>query len=168
MKQYEAMTVLEAAKMMEENPSGAKKYFDRAVRAMQKRAKTFIKHNAERKQGFKFLSEAITTAKHYGISPETISLISYTLVSKRSSYSESLKLDKQVVRSLNEEFGKGFIKLDELEEFGEAMDAFHDSHKSKMYGSDTVAQDIIQEIRAGKVTNWREYFINYGKEGSVK
>lgn len=168
MKQYEAMTILEAARMMEENPSGAQRFYTRGLRAMEKRAKTFIRHNKERKKGAQRLAESITLAKHYGISPEILSNMSYTLASKRTSYAESLRIDKQIVRSLQAEFGKNFIKLEELEEFGDAMDAFRDSHISLMYGSDTVAQDIIQEIRAGNVKNWHEYFINYGKEGSSK
>ena len=167
MKEYDVLSPLDAARLLESNREGAGRYFRNMVRNAQRRAATFKKHDRTDAYGYERLRSALSIAKH-GMSAETISYLSQTLASKRTSYAESRSIDLRTIHTLQEEFGKDFITEADLPEFGRAMEAFRNSHISTMYGSDSVAQDIMQEIRSGHVKNWHEYFINYGKEGSSK
>lgn len=167
MKEYEILSPLNAAKLIEENPEGLLRYFRNMTRTAQRRAKTFEKHDRTDAYGYERLRSAISIARH-GMTPETLSYLTQTLASKRTSYAESREIDRRIIRTLQDEFGEDFISESDLDEFGRAMEAFRASHISKMYGSDTIAEMVMQEIRSGHVRNWHEYFINFGKEGSEK
>ena len=154
----------EARQLQKNNPAEFEKKYTSYKKAVKSRLKTFEKHGRGESASAKKLREALYDVENsYTLYERTLafSRMSLVLTSARGSYSKSLKIDKQIVASLNEHFGeegRPFIKVSELDEFGSIMDGIKDMSLDKIYGSAQVIQivrDIMDKTKDTK-KNWRE------------
>lgn len=159
----------EAREYQQINPKGFDKSYSSYQRSLQNRIKTFEKHGRGSSSSAEKLREALYDIQNAYTTAERTSAFSkasLVLTSARGSYMRSLKVDRQIVASLNEQFGtydektgkiKPFIKLSELDEFGRMTDAAKEMSLDKIYGSSQIVQvvrDIMNETKATGAS-WR-------------
>lgn len=172
------------------NPKGFKKSFDTYKKTLRNRIKTFEKHGKGESASAKRLREALYDATHARSNNDkamAFSRMSFALTSARGSYSRSREIDRKIVASLNEELSqrdpetgeiiKPFIKLSELEDFGEMMEDAKNMSWADLYGSSQIAKGIRQVIddnKGKRPLDWRTKVKEYleskenDKKGSKK
>lgn len=162
-KQYNAMSLKEAMEFSESSPDLYKSLYKRYTDTIRRRIKVFEKHDYTSRSGYDRLRQALLYSKTN--SPEAFSYMSYTLASKRSSYSGQKELERQTLETLREHFGKDFISDSDLEDFGKIMQQFRNEHAGLLYGSDQdarLAMEILQESKE-KHVSWREIISQIAK-----
>lgn len=150
-KFFTGLNVKESSQLMEENPAHFRKLFNYYKRTLKKRAGTFEKHNRVEVQGYKRIQESLFEAKQ-GYSPEALSHMSQTLSSSHTSYQAQREIDRKIVEKLNRDYGKNFIKMEELELFGRAMDLLAQTHMAQLRGSDDRARTVGAMLETARNT----------------
>lgn len=168
------------------NPKGFKQSFETYKKTLRERIKTFEEHGKGESASAKRLKEALYDATHARSKNDkasAFSRMSFVLTSARGSYTRSREIDRKIVASLNEELSvrdketgeiiKPFIKLSELEDFGEMMEAAKDMSWSDLYGSSQIAKAIRQVVddnKGKRPLDWRTRVKEYleSKEGDKK
>jgi len=166
-KIWERFTPAEAKQLEMQDSELFSKYYDRYRERLYDRARTFMKHERTGSHGYKMIVEALKLESETGKNAYNLSKMSQILNSKWGSYSNQRRIDKQIAKSLNEHFGKDFVKVSDLDAFGEMMEMLRDSPEYTAYGSDQIAQDVSNVIQQSKKTgrSWKELAAEkFGKE----
>ena len=111
-----------------------------------RRMKTFERHGATGTAAYEKLQSALYEARQSRSAKAkeySLSHMSFTLTSSRSSYAKNLEVDRKIVQRLNEQYGKGFITLKDLPTFGRMMQELRDSSWDSILSSDELAEIIM-------------------------
>ena len=162
----------EAIDLAEEFPQEFENIFKNAKSMISTRIKVFEKHGKGNSSSAKKLKNALNEARNATSTKEkalALSQISLVANSARGSYSRSRAIDKKIADSLNKNFSKkdkngkiikNFISLDELDDFGDAMEELKNDSLSDIYGSDQIVQTLKQALSESEKTgeNYRSIF----------
>ena len=169
-KRAEYMSVESAENFILQHEDSAKRLFKRYRTMVIERKLTFDWHRERENEGYKRLQNALEYSKH-GMTAESLSYLTYTLASERTSYSDFLRIRKQTLETLNAQFSeygvnkkgelvisKKFLRnYEELKEFGEFMEFAREQQVGKRYNSTqliTLYQNAIAS--SGKRKTWRD------------
>lgn len=172
----------ESAEYFKKSKTSFTKSYESATRQLKSRIKTFEKHgqgNTAAAQRLKQSLYDISHARSNSAKSKAFSEATQTLNSARGSYSRSLSVDRKIVKSLNDRFSQfdeetgeengKFIKLSELQEFGEIMEELKNQSFDKIFGSANIILMVreIMDISKSRNTNWRTVVNEYIKDAEV-
>lgn len=172
---YKVYFVNEAIELLAWDPDRFMKQYNSVYKTLTSRIKTFEKHGRGESKSAKHLGEALYDIANASTSDEmgkAYSRATVVLTSARGSYSKSRSIDRKIVQSLNEHFSemdeegnikKPFIKMSELDEFGNAMEEAKDASLTSIYGSSQIAEAFrkITDENKGKVIDWKTLLTEY-------